>query len=99
MQTRAVSIYAAANQMQLYNLLQPSPCQPHLASCFDIAKPSYAVSTMDRGLESVIHNAGLESGQERMLPNASLVKTKKPRLGARGVSKVKTGCQTCKYVF
>jgi hypothetical protein len=47
----------------------------------------------------VIHNAGLGLGQEGMVPNASLVRTKKPRLGARGVPKVKTGCQTCKYVF
>jgi len=54
---------------------------------------------MDRGLESVIHDAGLGSRQEGMLPNASLAKTRKARLGARGVPKVKTGCQTCKYVF
>jgi hypothetical protein len=47
----------------------------------------------------VIHNTTLGSGQEGMVPNASLVKTRKPRFGARGVPKVKTGCQTCKYVF
>jgi hypothetical protein len=47
----------------------------------------------------VIHNASLGSGREGMVSNASLVGTKKARLGARGVPKVKTGCQTCKYVL
>jgi hypothetical protein len=29
----------------------------------------------------------------------SLAKAKKLRLGARGIPKVKTGCQICKYAF